>query len=225
MTYKNAKTILFAGLIAAMILPFSGMQFATAEEEQTDLREKQQKILDKIYKIEERIAKSPNDNRVQVLEDKKQVLLKKLMDNAPVSNVGKIIVEGESPSNQVQIASAGSQYNINGVENGCNGQNLAWNVAGVMTPGSQWFTMSHYYPPALSIGTDPNCYDDDWDSLHYVKAKDVFSSNGCEGYLITSNQASYSLNCQTPINGLWVVEVRGYYDSQHTSGYTYVAVI
>lgn len=35
MTYKNAKTILFAGLIAAMVLPFSGMQFATAEE-QTD---------------------------------------------------------------------------------------------------------------------------------------------------------------------------------------------
>jgi len=32
MTYKNAKTILFAGLIAAMILPFSGMQFAEAKE-------------------------------------------------------------------------------------------------------------------------------------------------------------------------------------------------
>jgi len=31
MTYKNAKTILFAGLIAAMILPFSGMNFAEAE--------------------------------------------------------------------------------------------------------------------------------------------------------------------------------------------------
>ena len=28
---KNAKTILFASLIAAMILPFSGMQFAAAE--------------------------------------------------------------------------------------------------------------------------------------------------------------------------------------------------
>ncbi len=33
MTYKNAKTILFAGLIAAMILPFSGMNFAGAEEQ------------------------------------------------------------------------------------------------------------------------------------------------------------------------------------------------
>ena len=30
MTYKNAKTILFAGLIAAMILPFSGMSTAEA---------------------------------------------------------------------------------------------------------------------------------------------------------------------------------------------------
>lgn len=33
MITKNAKTILFASLIAAMILPFSGMQFATAEEQ------------------------------------------------------------------------------------------------------------------------------------------------------------------------------------------------
>lgn len=32
MIIKNAKTILFAGLIAAMILPFSGMQFAEAQE-------------------------------------------------------------------------------------------------------------------------------------------------------------------------------------------------
>ena len=30
MTYKNAKTMLFAGLIAAMILPFSGMMMADA---------------------------------------------------------------------------------------------------------------------------------------------------------------------------------------------------
>ena len=29
---KNAKTILFAGLIAAMVLPFSGMQFAEADK-------------------------------------------------------------------------------------------------------------------------------------------------------------------------------------------------
>lgn len=35
MTYKNTKTILFVGLIAAMVLPFSGMQFATAQEVQT----------------------------------------------------------------------------------------------------------------------------------------------------------------------------------------------
>lgn len=32
MIMKNAKTVLFASLIAAMILPFSGMQFAEAEE-------------------------------------------------------------------------------------------------------------------------------------------------------------------------------------------------
>lgn len=35
MNNKNPKTILFAGIIAAMILPFSGMNPATAQEEQT----------------------------------------------------------------------------------------------------------------------------------------------------------------------------------------------
>jgi len=32
MTFKNTKTILFASLIVAMILPFSGMNYATAQE-------------------------------------------------------------------------------------------------------------------------------------------------------------------------------------------------
>ncbi len=36
MTYKNAKTILFAGLIAAMILPFSGMMMAEAAPNDSD---------------------------------------------------------------------------------------------------------------------------------------------------------------------------------------------
>ena len=35
MTTKTIKTILFASLIAAMILPFSGMNYATAEEDPT----------------------------------------------------------------------------------------------------------------------------------------------------------------------------------------------
>jgi len=37
MTTKNAKTILFASLIAAMILPFSGMNFAYAEKTDKEL--------------------------------------------------------------------------------------------------------------------------------------------------------------------------------------------
>ncbi len=39
MTYKNAKTILFAGLIAAMVVPFSGMNTASAEEKIVDWNE------------------------------------------------------------------------------------------------------------------------------------------------------------------------------------------
>ena len=51
MTYKNAKTILFASLIAAMILPFSGMNNAYADAN---------KIPDEILKIAEKGGKIAN---------------------------------------------------------------------------------------------------------------------------------------------------------------------
>lgn len=48
MTMKNAKTILFASLIAALILPFSGMNYAYAEE----LTESQiQELLEDTYNL------------------------------------------------------------------------------------------------------------------------------------------------------------------------------
>ncbi len=48
MIIKNAKTILFASLIAAMILPFSGMYFAEAQQDEKSLLK--EKIKDKMSK-------------------------------------------------------------------------------------------------------------------------------------------------------------------------------
>ena len=220
---NEIKTTLFASLIVAMILPFSSMDGAYAVE-QSDLQTKQQKIIDRMFQIEERIAKTSNADRIQVLEDRKQVLLKKLMDN--VSHVETVDTTNEdvSNSNQAQTASAGSQYNINIVKKGCNGANQTANIAGVMTNGNSWFTMYHAYPSSLSVGSSPNCTGDNWANNHYVKAKDVFTGVGCQANLNTANIASYSLNCQTPIAGFWVVEVRGDYGTTSMSGYTYVVV-
>lgn len=55
MTYKNAKTILFAGLITALILPFSAMQIANATTEEhgtnVDGYAEYKKMTDKGYKL------------------------------------------------------------------------------------------------------------------------------------------------------------------------------
>lgn len=67
MTYKNAKTILFAGLIAAMILPFSGMEFATAEEQTGERNDKAEKIAQSIKELKDKKNKSVST------EDKKQI--------------------------------------------------------------------------------------------------------------------------------------------------------
>lgn len=55
---KTAKTILFASLIAAMILPFGGMNFAVAEETANTetVKADAQKIAKKILKVQEKIS-------------------------------------------------------------------------------------------------------------------------------------------------------------------------
>ena len=73
MTYKNAKTILFAALIAAMILPFSGMMMAEAapNENASD------KAKDKFKKDKELFKKQLKE---QNRSDKDKETLEKLGD-------------------------------------------------------------------------------------------------------------------------------------------------
>ena len=59
MTLKNTKTILFASLIAAMVLPFSSMSFA-----QTDTVDNTTKnyVNDKINELNTKKNQTTNDN-------------------------------------------------------------------------------------------------------------------------------------------------------------------
>jgi len=67
MTTKTIKTILFASLIAAMILPFSGMDFAEAEQEV----DKKQRINDVSQKVKEaKIAHNiEKDNVIKIYKE------------------------------------------------------------------------------------------------------------------------------------------------------------
>ncbi len=61
MTSKDIKTLLFAGIIAAMILPFSAMDFAVAEEVDTKRERKIANLESKLQKVTEKITKIQRD--------------------------------------------------------------------------------------------------------------------------------------------------------------------
>ena len=82
MTLKNSKTILFAGLIAAMILPFSGMDYATAEL----IDEQKQQFIEQVQQLEKQISQTDDAEQKEILEAKLQNLLKEIFDSIPRSN-------------------------------------------------------------------------------------------------------------------------------------------
>ncbi len=72
MTYKNTKTILFASLIVAMILPFSGMNYATAEELE---KEQVEKIANKATRLMEKLETEQNPVDIEKIQKKLDKLL------------------------------------------------------------------------------------------------------------------------------------------------------
>ncbi len=218
---KNTKRILLASLIVAMILPFSGMQFAYAES----LEEKQTKLLDKLAVIEEKIANASSEKQIQKLEAKKQSILEQLFKNVE-GNSNEITRQTDDLQSGSAAANGQSNFNINGVHKGCDNANETWNYKGTMTTGSGWVSIQQNFPSQLTSGSAPNCSSWDWQSNVYLEIRDLFDSDkGCQGNLITSPVTSYWVNCQTPIQGLWIVKVTADYEFNQVSGYTIVGVL
>ncbi len=90
MTYKNAKTILFASLIAAMILPFSGM--ISAEVEQSTEEKTKQKIKEEILKHELATSLSETD-RYELKQLKLADEWLKARDNGDREQMDRIMAE------------------------------------------------------------------------------------------------------------------------------------
>ena len=109
MTMKNGKTILFASLIVAMILPFSGMQFATAESES----EQVQKITQSIQELKEKRDNTDNGvkkvrlgDTIQALKTLREIEILKFrgLENTDISNKLKLELQEllEEKSTQIQ---------------------------------------------------------------------------------------------------------------------------
>lgn len=72
MTTKTTKIILFASLIAAMILPFSGMNYAVAEELDKEYVEK---IANKATALMEQLETEQNPNKIDRMQKQLERLL------------------------------------------------------------------------------------------------------------------------------------------------------
>lgn len=121
MTTKTIKTILFASLLVAMILPFSGMDFAEAESNKigkTEIKtEKKQNTVmnnaaEKLSKLQEKLDTSSNDkqkqnildqmervkehavNKLQKIDEKRQASYDKLTDKL-TDNISDISKNGQ----------------------------------------------------------------------------------------------------------------------------------
>ena len=152
MTTKTMKTILFASLIAAMILPFSGMQFVVAEEQTEMSDDKKQRLINKVQKLEERIAQADDESVKEHLKAKQQAILKNLFDSVPRSDTEFTTVEREDIGASTQ---SGGLITVDGVYTGCNGSGVNWNFAAQTYSSSTWWNVSHYFPNAISVTDTP----------------------------------------------------------------------
>jgi len=218
--FKSVKTVLFAFLIVAMTPQFSGMGMVHAEE---SLKEKQMSLLDRLEVIEEKITYTDSEKKIQRLEAQKQLILEKLFNNAGESN-NEITKQLSKNSKDVGI-DGNSDFYINGSHKGCDDINETWNYRGTMTSGSGWVSIEQNYPSQLTSGSAPDCSSWDWESNVYLEMRDLFNlDNGCQGNLITAPVTSYWINCQTPIQGFWIVKVTANYEFNQVSGFTLINI-
>jgi len=230
MTFRNVKTLLFASLIVAMVLPFSGMQMAQAEK---SFEEKQQRLIDKVIRLDERIANNPGDQvKIDKLEAKKQRVLERLFNNVNDENGetenATVETKRPTPQNRSHNNPTTPNYNIfiNGVHKGCDNANETWNFKAAATKGSPLLSIVQSFPSELTSGSAPNCSSWDWENNVYLQFRNMFNSDqGCTSNSITSPSTSYTLNCQTPISGLWIVKIAADYEFHQVTGYTFVILL
>ncbi len=56
--------------------------------------------------------------------------------------------------------------------------------------------------------------------------EDALNGNkGCKSNIITNPVTSYWMNCETPLQGFWVIKITADYEFHQVSGYTYLFLI
>lgn len=237
MTTKTIKTILFAGLIAAMILPFSGMQIAEAEQAKTEQKidakklrqmidseiatEKDSKVIDRYSKIKqlvdlkEKIQNSNNELEIEKLNESALDIIKEL-NNSYDNEEQEIATTDRFPINQV---SGGNYVSFSAQQHrqpDCGNPNhdYAWQDGdGEATSTKTVIDVSLIsYPTSVATGVIGNCTSHN-DDFH----KSTLSGpTGICNIFVNPSAGSYEATCNTiKWNQIVIVTTQGNY-----GGYT-----
>lgn len=244
MTYKNTKTILFASLIVAMILPFSGMQSVDAThvngEDHTpdkthlpivlpippqptvyNYEEKQQNLVNMLLAIELRIENARNDTLKENLELIKQRILAKLLEASLYEN-GAITLMGPFLSGNPVID---PNFSIEGDHLGCNGEIESWTYEGALANNQPVVLISQDFPNELTSGGPQDCAISAWANNVHLTIQPAFFGEGCQGVLDIESTFDYALDCQNSVtSGLYIVGITFNYANYTETKYTYVDV-
>lgn len=190
MTSKTMKTILFASVIAAMILPFSGMNFAHADEVNNTEKIQEKQIFNAILEIQEKadlarselrtvLEKDGSDvdrwiakGKLVEYEDQMAQLNAVLYEVSPTRTTAEFApvktgITGISFDEfivQYAYATSWAMYDSN---YGCSGSYQNWNVGGDVNTPTTTTELGISYPSSVSIGLSPWCSGSNWNNFGF----------------------------------------------------------
>jgi len=200
MISNNIKTILFASLIAAMVLPFSRMQYAEAKQTET-IQDLVDKYANEYTELQTKIDNS--NDRVKIQEwinkqldiiDKVEALILEYTGN--VADVQVII--NSQVNDDVSVDGTTSKYfSKSGTQVGCDNNSESWSFYGTIYYDRNYFWMTTNYPSDVSEGSFPECSDKPWGYNLYTETENLFSfgNEKCASNFTIGNYASSKFIC------------------------------
>jgi len=210
---NKTKIILFASLIAALVLPFSGMNYAAAE--MTD--DRKQQLIDKLEKLQERIDDSTNESLKERLDARQQVILEKLFNEIDTSNLEAATIATTTTTEENGVSGSTQAltkiFDAYGTHSGCDGGVEVGNFVGYYSSGATQLTINQYFPAPLTSGDSPNCEEHAWGDNVYINIANVWDGTGCVGNMDVDAVENYQLNCAV-LGGVYVLKVTADYDGE-----------
>ena len=226
---KKTKTVLFASLIAAMILPFSGMQFAEAEEQTPEIKQlntqiKELKAKDSLtqeeredlkqLKLLKKWFKAEHNNNTERMDR----IAERINKNFPTEGLTKAVTI-DSSELTIQgyhlpvVSFEGSiEKNFNCHDNSDDLGSISGTLYGYSN--SLYSVVSMDYTYSVTTGSGLNCTDNNWDYSEVSLIEVLNPTANCEIDTFSSATDTEAKNCTALSAGSWVlIQGQSYYDN------------